>query len=361
MIIYARSPYFIEVNETSQLGSKIELRIWNNPDTKPTDPTYTFTKSIASTTNRKNVYNIAPYVKEYIEAITPSITTNRLWCNVEVKRFKEASLGSYTLVETLTGYATSGYTLYSDGINAAEETSTNYNILVKQGITLNYKEDIYNNIYNQIPFINVITDITSPSEVRVSYKDLRGRNEVIQTYADEGKTMLKIPFRTNSTKFNKGNTIDISYRPTGEYNEVTTSFLIMPICEPKYSPIQCQYINRYGGWQFLTFYKAQTNNIQTQGTTYYLLPDAVNYNPSRAQTKSFNINGNQSIRLNTGWVDENYNDLIQDLLLSETILLDGVPVEVKTTATDLKTSLKDRNINYEIEFNYAFNLINNVV
>ena len=46
MIIYARSPYFIEVNETSQLGSKIELRIWNNPDSKPTDATYTFTLSL---------------------------------------------------------------------------------------------------------------------------------------------------------------------------------------------------------------------------------------------------------------------------------------------------------------------------
>ena len=92
-----------------------------------------------------------------------------------------------------------------------------------------------------------------------------------------------------------------------------------------------------------------------------MLPDAVDYNTSRAQTKSFNINGSKNIRLNTGWVPENYSELIQDLLLSETILLDGVPVEVKTTATDLKTSLKDRNINYEIEFTYGFNLINNVV
>jgi hypothetical protein len=53
--------------------------------------------------------------------------------------------------------------------------------------------------------------------------------------------------------------------------------------------------------------------------------------------------------------------LIQDLLLSETVLLDGKPVEVKTQATTLKTSLQDKNINYEIEFDYAFNLINNVI
>ena len=69
----------------------------------------------------------------------------------------------------------------------------------------------------------------------------------------------------------------------------------------------------------------------------------------------------QNIRLNTGWVDENYSELIQDLLLAETILLDGKPAEVVTSASELKTSLKDRNINYEIEFQYAYSLINNVI
>lgn len=358
MIIYARSPYFIEVDETAQIGSKIELRIWNNPDTKPTSPTYTFKKSIASTTNRKNVYNISPYVKEFIEAITPTDGTNNLWCNVEVITFKETTLDSYTELETLGGYATNGYTIYMNGANSAEETFLDFNVLTKQGIIYNYEEGIESTKY---PFINVLTDITSPAEVRVSYKDLRGRNEVIVTYEDDTRTMLKIPFRTDSIKFDKGNTMEIIWRPTGEYNETSSTFTILPICEPKFTPVQCQYINRFGGWQFLTFYKAKTNSITTQGTTYNLLPDAVDYNSSRAQTRSFNINGNQTVKLNTGWINENYNDLIQDLLLSETILLDGVPVEVKTNGTDLKTSLRDRNINYEIEFTYGFNLINNVI
>ena len=102
MIIYSRSPYFIEVNESAQLGSKIELRIWNNPSSRPSTATYIFTKSIASTSNRKNVYNIAPYIKEYVDAITPSDNTNSMMAIVEVKRFKEASLGTYTELDTTT-------------------------------------------------------------------------------------------------------------------------------------------------------------------------------------------------------------------------------------------------------------------
>lgn len=357
MIIYSRSPYFIEVNEASQLGSKIDLYIWNNPNSEPGTPTYTFTKSIASTSNRKNVYNIAPFIKEYLEAITPSDNTNSMMANVKVKRWKEVSLGSYTLLDTTTYYSTNGYTSYSGGYNQTGSTST---ILPLANTSLEYfyEEDIAEAKY---PYINVWANNISPATLTVSYKDLRGRNEVIVTIARDGAKLYKIPLRTTSIKFDKGNTCTIKWKPTGEYTDDIAKIKVTPICEPKYTPVQCQFINRYGGWQFLTFFKAQMNSIQTQGTFYKMLPDAVNYNTNRAQTRSFNINGGKMVKLNTGWLPENYNELIQDLLLSETILLDGVPVEVKTNATDLKTSLRDRNINYEIEFAYGFNLINDVV
>ena len=357
MIIYARSPYFIEVNEASQLGSKIELFIWNNPNSEPATPTYTFIKSIASATNRKNVYNIAPYIKEYIESITPSDSTNSMMANVKVKRYKEASLGTYTLLNTTTYYSTNGYTNYSGGYNQTGSTATILP-LANTSLEYYYEEGIVEAKY---PYINVWANNASPATLTVSYKDLRGRNEVIVTIARDGAKLYKIPLRTTSIKYDKGNTCTILWKPTGEYTDSIATIRVIPVCEPKYDPIQCQFINRYGGWQFLTFFKSKTTSIQTQGTTYNLLPDAVNYNTSRAQTKSFNINGSKNIRLNTGWIPENYNEIIQDLLLSETILLDGVPVEVNTTETELKTSLKDKNINYEIEFAYGFNLINNVV
>jgi hypothetical protein len=49
------------------------------------------------------------------------------------------------------------------------------------------------------------------------------------------------------------------------------------------------------------------------------------------------------------------------LLLSEKVLLDDKPVQLKTQGSDLKTVLKDRMINYEIDFEYAYNLINDVI
>jgi hypothetical protein len=357
MIINARSPYFVTINETAQLGSRIKLYLWNDGSSEPSTATYTFSKSIASTSQRANVYNISPYVREYINNVAPDDTTELMWVNVKVERYKEATLGSYTLLDTTTHAGVNGYTLYTDGYNKTD-SNDEFVVLANNNIEITYQEGIVEAKY---PYVNVYADVTSPAEIRAVYKDKHGRNEVTVTYDTGDKGVIKIPFRTTSIKYNKGNTLAIQWRPTGEYTDVTKTFVVTPICEPKFTPVQCAFINRYGGWQFLTFFKAQSNSIQTEGTTFRMLPSAVNYDTSKAQTKSFNINGTQNIKLNTGWVDENYSELIQDLLLSETILLDGKPVEILTNSTDLKTSLRDRNINYEIDFQYGYSLINNVI
>lgn len=352
MIIYSRSPYFITVNESAQVGSKIELRLWNGTGSAPTPATYTFSKSIASSTQIENIYNISPFVKEYIDNVAPNYAAGEtdstsMWVNVQVKRFKETSVGSYTLLDTTTYLGTNGYTAFADGYNYTNASNT---FMLLSDNTKEIKYDIA----KDIPYVNVLINPTVGDVITATYKDLRGRNELVVGYT-ETKGMLKIPLSTTSVKYNKGNTLTITY------NETTFQYRVIPICEPKYSPVICSYINRFGGWQFLTFFKTRIDNINVKGSNYNLLQDSINYNTSKGQSKSFNINGKQSIKLSSGFVPENYSDLIQDLLLSETVLLDGLPVEVKTQSTTLKTSLQDRNINYEIEFDYAFNIINNVI
>lgn len=352
MIIYTRSPYFITVNETGQVGSKIELRIWNGTGSAPTDATYTFSKSIASATQIENIYNISPFVKEYIDNVAPIYAAGEtdyttMWTNVQVKRYKETAVGVYSLLDTTTYLGTNGYTTFADGYNYTNASNT-FMLLSDNAKEIKY------DITKSIPYVNVLISPDSGDVITATYKDLRGRNELVVGYT-ETKGMLKIPLTTTNVKYNKGNTLTISY------NDTDFVYNVKPICEPKYSPVICSYINRFGGWQFLTFFKTRIDNINVKGSNYNLLQDSIDYNTSKGQSKSFNINGKQSVKLSSGFVPENYSDLIQDLLLSETVLLDGLPVEVKTQSTTLKRSLQDRNINYEIEFDYAFNIINNVV
>jgi hypothetical protein len=89
----------------------------------------------------------------------------------------------------------------------------------------------------------------------------------------------------------------------------------------------------------------------------------VNYDYRRGQTKPFNINGNGTIKVNSGWVTEDYFEWIQDMMLSDTILYESsqIPVTIKTTSMQKKTELNDKNINYTLEFEFANKLINNIV
>jgi hypothetical protein len=381
MIIYTRSPYFITVNESGQVGSKIELRIWNGTGAAPTPATYTFSKSIASSTQIENVYNISPFVKEYIDNVAPVYSTAELdstsiWANVQVKRYKETSVGSYTLLDTTTYLGTNGYTQYLDGYNHTNASNT-FMLLSDNAKEIRY------DITKSIPYVNILVNRSAFDTLTATYTDLAGLNPTVVTYTST-KGVIKIPLSILNSNYANGNYLKIynfnfktRVLADGGTFEAETCLVsaidhildtesqyiykVIPVCEPKYSPVICSYVNRFGGWQFLTFFKAQTNNINVQGSNYNLLQDSINYNVSKGQSKSFNINGKQSVKLSSGFVPENYSDLIQDLLLSETVLLDGKPVEVKTQASTLKTSLQDKNINYEIEFDYAFNLINNVI
>jgi hypothetical protein len=64
--IFIRSPYFIQINEANQLGSKVELYLYSKSDGVPILPTYTLSKKIATNTQRENTYNISNYAKELL-------------------------------------------------------------------------------------------------------------------------------------------------------------------------------------------------------------------------------------------------------------------------------------------------------
>jgi len=351
-IIKVRSPFIVTVAEAGQDGSKIELFIWNKGTTEPTTPTYTLSKSIPSASQIDNIYNISNYIREYILNVKPVTVTlptvddNTNWVYCKVKRYKLVGT-TYTLLDTTEYVCVDGFTLYGDG----KQSSINVNALALSNGNVITK-------YTGIPYINVLAQQIATYDFNANYYTkanvLIEQRILVLNGAGSESFLLKVPLRSTLSTDDYQNLIL-------KYNTNVFEKASLRIEECKYTPVVCTFINRYGGWEFLTFFKQQINTIAVKGTDYKLMPSSVNYNTSLGQSKTFNINGTQTIKLNTGFVDENYSELITDLLLSETVLLDSKPVIVKTQGSDLKTSLKDRLINYEMEFEYAYNLINDVI
>ena len=320
--IFIRSPYFIEVDEVGQTSAKIEVFLWNKGTTEPTTPNYTFTKAIPSPTQTKLSWNISNLAQGFIKPIAPvsvSVPTEEnvnTWCYMKIKRYSDN-----TLLDTETFVCLNGYTNYLLGYN--QETTAVYFPLFNTSIK-NYVKDFDTN------YVNFFLE---PETYDTSYDFV----EVI----DAGVWKFPILQATENVE--------------------DFFFYAEELCEPKYMPIICTFINRYGGWQYLTFFKANQQGIDVKSKDYNLLPSSIDFNPLQGIKQRFNFQGTQKIKCNTGWVDENYSELIQDLMLSQVVLLDNKPAIVKSQSFDIKTHLKDKNINYEIEFEFNYGLINDVI
>jgi len=368
-VIFVRSPYFIEVDEASQVESTIKLFIWRKGETEPATATYTLSKKAASATQTKNIYNISNYVKEFIDIINPqninAITEeeNNNWCYVKVKRYYSTTANnpSPTLLDTTTYVAANGYTNYIDEYNNSIDATFIPMNLFQQSKVYKYYESSY------YPFLTFFIDYTNDTDVyEARYSSFGGViSPVEQTILDgenEEQWLLLIPISIGGVFSGAANKLEIL-----KNNTVLATYIFSPECETKYSPIRIDYINKLGAWDFITFFKARTENWEVKNKEYQLLPDDVNYNPLRGESKAFNYEAKQSIKVNTGWVEEYYNELIKDLMVSETIILYDYetetqkPVKLKTMSTDLKTSLQDKMINYQIDFEYNYNQINNVI
>jgi hypothetical protein len=329
--IFIRSPYFIEVDESGQSNAKIEIFLWNKGTTEPTTPNYTLTKSIASPTQTLIAWNISNFAKEFIKPIAPvnvSVPTEEdvnTWCYMKVKRYS-----NNTLLDTETFVCLNGYTNYLGGYNQ----STINNIIPLLNVDI---KQLHTN------YINCWLDSDASD-----YEWEWGTDDDIISLPTEG-TLYKLPIAY-------ANRNRLLFESDIIFNVVSNE-----ICEPIYTPITCTFINRFGGWQYLTFFKANQQSIDVTSKDYNLLHSSINYNVLQGQKQRFNFQGKQKIKCNTGWVDENYSELIQDLLLSEIVLLDNKPAIVKSQSADIKTHLKDKNINYEIDFEFNYGLINDVI
>ena len=134
------------------------------------------------------------------------------------------------------------------------------------------------------------------------------------------------------------------------------------------------YINKYGVQQDLWFFLKETRNIARTNEGYksntitYPNGSSATYNIQNAPNKVFNTQAKQTHTLSSGYYPEFLNQQFEELLLSEYVWLSTfkkgsgviIPVKVKTSTVAFKTSVNDRLIEYTMEFEEAYDYINNI-
>jgi hypothetical protein len=139
----------------------------------------------------------------------------------------------------------------------------------------------------------------------------------------------------------------------------------------KYEPIKVTFVNKFGALQdiFFTLKSIESTNVKSESFKRSVFnQDTLSYNTSQHQNQLFHTNANDKIVLNTDYLNEDYNEVIEQLMISEktwmTRIIDNeqlvLPIVPSTKSITYKTSVNDRLIQYTIGFDMAFDKINNI-
>ena len=138
------------------------------------------------------------------------------------------------------------------------------------------------------------------------------------------------------------------------------------------------FINKFGVIQELWFFLKRTKSInrtnesfKSNTLTNTTATAAPSYSETNAPKKLFNTQAKQTHTLSSGYYPESANLFFEQLLLSEYVWYtrpedtqpnseQAIPVTVKTSSIAYKTSLNEKLIEYTMEFEDAFDYINNV-
>lgn len=356
-MIFARSPYIVTIDELAQESTRLELFLWNGTGAAPAAPTYSLSKKIPSSNQLETYYNIAPFIREFFDFSqsdptvtgTDDLTNDYAYCNVEYKTYYTLG-GVETLGGTFTDKAFDGFGYYEDESNYTGQSILLTNLSIYGGANVYYYPCGVDpegftivtgaaglNSYWQVEYTNLSTGSTQSFNI--------GLNSVVNV------------IKVWASWLDVGNKVEIL---DADENIVGTYYFV-PQCECKYDVVTVDFINRFGSWQREFFYKVSTENVEMENNKYKLNPLVFpRYEIYEGQYKNFNTNAKRIIKANTGWVNENYKQVMEELLLSETIRVNDLPAVLRTKSIEKFKSINTKTINYQMEFEMAYDVINSI-
>ena len=133
------------------------------------------------------------------------------------------------------------------------------------------------------------------------------------------------------------------------------------LCEPKYDPVQVAFINRFGVADFITFFKrSDESGTFTQDAYQRSIYNDGFTTPSLEVGKyqSYNVNSRNTLILNTGFVDQDYDETIEDILMSEYVAVytnsNWVSAVPNRGTIEYQKSVNTKLINYTMSFDFGF-------
>ena len=304
------------------------------------DLKYTIEKEIIDG-DTKILFEIGELVRDYIDiTFNNDYVCNTKWVTAITTLYDENNeIFTYSNPVTNHYVALNGYGYFEDEINPQLSTdalvSSTY-MYIPESTTS--KIGVWAEGVGKVTIDGSDTEITDNgnSNQKIQYVTIPANSSTIQVYDTHDSSILK--------------TINITN-----------------VCEPKFTPYKITFVNKLGAYENIWFFKKSTESLSVTDEKFKrntINNSTVTYNTYEGQQERYNVNGLTSLSLNTGFVNEDLNKTIEELFLSENVWIryenKTQPIIPKSKSFVFKTKLNDKLINHTVDFEFAFNKINNV-
>lgn len=362
------------------------------------DAKYTLTKSRLSGESTIH-FEISELVKDYLEIKFQGDPRNArisYWVETELTRTFEDTTTNATAVDNLPLHrkyiAFRGYGELYD-INRTDNTNINpelsRDILISNRTVFKLKgEDLYIPFFTSnekdgtfsVEYYNGQT-LVSDYKFGGSVKFVTIDQTEIKASAFDDYTIDMTALRSSDSEGNQANTSvseDVTRSVFTTKAGGTDTITIRTIDECKHSPYKISFLNKFGAIQELWFFKRSDRAFNVNKNSYRssTLDSGVNaingvldFNTSKHVSVDYDINARKSIKLNTGFVTEDHNQVIKELLVTEFCWIHEanesglvVPTPVKPTNLQFqeKMEVNEKLLSFTLDFEYSHNFIQDI-
>ena len=376
MAINLRSPYFTGTAQLNASYAILDLYIWTGSYNASSPIIYSLKKSVVGT-GTEIFFELSELIRDYIDiTFDGNYNGQAVWFK-EIQTVYNASNAVIFTGSANTQLALDGYWYFEEAQVATPSLLiSNRELFVLDDNT--FRVPIYTNANPTVTFFKdgevIASETLSPSP------DSANQIKYVSIYGDDFNydTFQERVVETGGT-FEDNYCIEsfLNKFSIGAVDKITVSdsngietIKVNVIEECKYEPKKVTFINKFGALQDMYFFKKSKENLSIKKESYKsnIALNYGGYNSTTHVNRDFNVIGNESISLSSGYLSEDYNEVFKQLLLSEKVWVTNIiesgeqvlPINVKTSSIAYKTSVNDKLVDYTIEFDKSFDTINNI-
>ena len=385
--INLRSPYYIKVSKTDLTSAQLELYIYTgnftaNGSVAASTLRYTITKKPLGT-NDYVVFEVSELVRDYLDIeFNGQYNGQNIWLNAIAT--VTGGTGSVTVTpDNTNGFlGFDGYGYFEEGANPQITSPvfiSNSTILKLDDSSISIPLDT-TTVQSVAYLLNgeiiraaaISSSINSGEQIKYTTNGVNGSDSFQSRVIVGGGTYEDsscLQEFEDDFIINDFDSINVTY--TEGTNIKVKILKVKNINECKYDPIKVTFVNKFGALQDIIFFKKSIEKTDVKGEEFKASvfdQSTLTYKTYQHQRTQFMVQGNDSYTMNTGYMPEDYNQVIEQLMLSEQVWATFVtdtevlvrPLVPKTKSVTYKTSLNDKLIDYTIDFDIANNKINNI-